>query len=206
MRLFGYARDSASQQALGSQVHVLQSGRRETAPNLYQPGQRHCKSVRMNRQIEQFERGILPYFFNTRGRLCPKRLSTMTMMTIAWFGTLHYCFGDQPWQGMPGIILSLIIAGCLVEIKFVIEQLGHKPTWGGLDPLGWAADYNGHPSTHRVKALVSTVLACIVIIENAFAGENMPGEMTVAIFLMIVPLALNNLCEFIEFRHKYKGR
>ena len=129
----------------------------------------------------------------------------MTMMTIAWFGTLHYCFGDQPWQGMPGIIVSLIVAGCLVEIKFVIEQLRHKPTWGGLNPLGWATDNKGHPSTHRVKALVSTVLGCIVITENAFAGENLPGEMTVAIFLITVPLALNNLCEFIENRHKTKG-
>ena len=130
----------------------------------------------------------------------------MAIMIIAWFGTIHFCFGDQPWQGMPGIIVPLIVAGSLKEIKFVIEQLGHKPTWGGLDPLGWATDYSGHPSSHRVKAIVSTVLACIVIIENSFAGEFLPSEMTVAIFLMTVPLALSNVCEFIEIRHNIKGK
>ena len=101
--------------------------------------------------------------------------------------------------------MPLIVVGSLKEIKFVIEQLGHKPTWGGLDPLGWATDYNGHPSSHRVKAIVSTVLAGIVVIENSFAGEFLPGEMTVAIFLMIVPSALSTVCEIIENRHKIKG-
>ena len=161
--------------------------------------------MRLKNPIENFEKGILPYFFNTSGKLCPKRLSSMVVMLIAWLGTLHYCFGDEPWQDMPGVILPLFVLGCLAEIDFVIEQVGHKPSWGGLDPLGWATDHNGHPSTHRVKSIVSHVLGCAVILVDTFRGELSPGRNVVALFLITVPFTLSIILEFVERRGTAKG-
>lgn len=129
----------------------------------------------------------------------------MVAMLIAWFGTLCYCFGDEPWQGMPGVILTLFLVGYLPEINFVIEQAGHKPAWGGLDPLGWATDYNGHPSTHRVKCIVSITLGCAVILVETFRGELSPGKNAVVLCLFAVPLIFMIILEFIERRGTVKS-
>lgn len=154
--------------------------------------------------MEHFKMGILPYFFNTRGKLCAARLSSMVAIVIVWLGTLYSCFGDEPWQGMPEVILPLFIWGYLIEIKFVVEQEGHKPAWGGLDPLGWATDYNGHPSTHRVKYIVSTALGMAVIVVGAFRGELSTGNKVVAYFLYVLPVILGIIIEVIERRGTVK--
>ena len=158
----------------------------------------------MKNQIKNFERGILPYFFNTGGELCPKRLSSMIVMIIAWAGALYYSFADEPWQGTPGIVVPLVVVGLLAEVSFVIEQAGHKPTWGGLDPLGWATDYNGHPSTHRVKQLVSTALGCTLIVVDVFSGAPSSGRTLVALSLITVPFILSFPFEVIERRGSVK--
>ena len=81
----------------------------------------------MQNPIENFESGILPYFFNTSGKLCPKRLSSMMVMIIAWTGALYYGLGDEPWQDTPGIVVPLVIVGLLAEVDFVIEQADTGP-------------------------------------------------------------------------------
>ena len=154
----------------------------------------------MNNQTEQSDGGVFPYFFNTDGNLCPKRLSSMVLMLIVWFAALYYCFGNEPWQGMPRLVILLMLAGCLPEIQFVLEQAGQKPKWGGLDPLGWATDYNGHPSTHRVKSIVSTAVGCIVILADAFNADPSPGRKAVAVFFIVVPSVLGFVIEPIERR------
>ena len=158
----------------------------------------------MKNRTEDFEREVLPYFFDTSGKLCPKRLSSMMVTIIAWLGALYYGFADEPWQGAPGIIVPLVVIGFVTEVKFVIEQAGHKPNWGGLDPLGWATDYNGHPSTHRVKQVVSTLLGCTLIVVDAFTGEPSSGVTIVAMSLIILPCVFGFLFEVIERRGSAK--
>ena len=156
----------------------------------------------MTIRVGQFEERVLPYFFNTGGKLCFERLSSMVLMMLAWAGTLLYAFADEPWVGMPGVILPLLIGGFVPEVRFVIQQAGTRPAWGGLDPLGWATDYNGHPSTHRVKMIVSVFLACFVILAGAFGGatESSAGVELVAVCLFAVPFAFSFIFEVIERR------
>ena len=59
----------------------------------------------------RFEDRVLPYFFNPSGMLCFLRLSAMILVILAWVGTLYYTFTDDPWQGMPGVIISLFVGG-----------------------------------------------------------------------------------------------
>lgn len=160
----------------------------------------------MTTRVGQFGEQILPYFFNTSGKVCAERLSSMIVMILAWAGTLLYAFTDEAWQGMPGIILPLVIGGFLPEVRFVIQQAGKRPVWGGLDPLGWATDYNGHPSTHRVKMIVSVFLACLVIVTGSLVSESASssGEKLVALCLLIVPLAFAFVFEVIERRGTVK--
>ena len=156
----------------------------------------------MTSHVGRFEDRVLPYFFNPHGKLCFERLSSMILVILAWVGTVHYVFADEPWQGMTGTILSLLVGGFLPEVRFVIQQAGKRPAWGGLDPLGWATDYNGHPSTHRVKMLVSVFLGCFVIFSDAFGNEpeTSPGLKLVGISLVIVPQVLAFVFEVIERR------
>ena len=155
--------------------------------------------------VENFEKGLLPYFFNTSGKLCSTRLSSMMVLIIAWLGSLYYGFGDDPWQGMPGIIVPLVVIGFVAEVNFVVEQAGFRPSWGGLDPLGWATDYNGHPSTHRVKQIISTLLGCTLIIKDTFGGGFSAGGTIVAMSLMAVPFIFGIIFEFIERRGSVKA-
>ena len=158
----------------------------------------------MKSQVENFEDRILPYFFNTSGELCFLRLGSMMIMIVAWAGALYYGFADEPWEGIPGIIVPLIIIGFSAEVRFVVEQAGKEPTWGGLDPLGWATDYNGHPSSHRIKQMVSIPLACILMVVGTFREESSPGVMLVATSLFFVPFVFNILFELIERRGRVK--
>ena len=160
----------------------------------------------MTTRAAQFEERILPYFFNTSGKLCAERLSSMILVVLAWAGALLYAFTDVAWESMPIFILSLFVAGFVPEVRFVVQQAGKRPAWGGLDPLGWATDYNGHPSTHRVKVIVSGFLACFVILSNAFgsASETSSSVELVGLCLFTIPLLFTFIFEIIERRGTVK--
>ena len=132
----------------------------------------------------------------------------MILIIFAWVGTIHYIYADDPWQGMPGVILTLLFGESLPEVRFVVQQSGKIPAWGGLDPLGWATDYNGHPSTHRVKMLVSVILAGIVILFDVFGSESeaSPGRRFVSYSLLVVPYIFAFVFEAIERRAIVKKR
>ena len=59
----------------------------------------------MTTRAAQFEERILPYFFNTSGKLCAERLSSMILVVLAWAGALLYAFTDVAWESMPVFIL-----------------------------------------------------------------------------------------------------
>lgn len=162
----------------------------------------------MTSRVGRFEDRVLPYFFNPSGKLCSERLSSMILAILAWAGAVHYIFAEEPWQGMPGIVLTLLVGGFLPEVRFVIQQAGKRPAWGGLDPLGWATDYNGNPSTHRVKMLVSLFLGGFVILSEVFGGssEISPGRGIVAVSLFVVPQVFCIFFELIERRGIVKER
>ncbi len=160
----------------------------------------------MTTRSREFEERVLPYFFNTRGKLCFERLSSMILMIFAWAGSLAYALVEEPWHGMPGIILPLLVGGFVPEVRFVIQQAGTRPAWGGLDPLGWATDYNGHPSTHRIKTIVSVFIGCLVILAGAFGtkSESSPGVQLVGLCLFAVPLIFAFVFEMTERRGTVK--
>ena len=143
--------------------------------------------VMMKKQIQNFETEILPYFFNTSGKLCSKRLSSMMVIIVAWLGSLYYVLGNDPWPGTPGIIVPFIVIAFGAEVNFVIEQAGSRPKWGGLDPLGWFTDYNGHPSTHRIKHIVSSCLGIVLILAQASGTGFSSGGTIVAMSLYVLP-------------------
>ena len=160
----------------------------------------------MTTRVAPFEERILPYFFNTSGKLCAERLSSMILITFAWAGTLLYAFSNEAWPGMPGLILSLLIGGFVPEVRFVVQQAGKRPAWGGLNPLGWATDYNGHPSTHRVKVTVSAFLGGFVILAGTFGGTSASssGVELVGLCLFFIPQVFTLIFEIIERRGTVK--
>ena len=181
-------------------------------------GRKHCRGRRSVQEGDQeresrrvsavkseptsFDERVIPYFFNTHGKLCSLRLASMVIMIVAWIGSLYYVFGTDTWHGMPGIIIPLILTGFCAEIRFVVEQAGHEPVWGGLDPLGWATDYNGHPSTHRVKTIVSAVVGCILILSGKVSEkeDSDSGATLVVMTLLFASLMFMGICGIIERR------
>lgn len=141
---------------------------------------------------------IVPYFLDTHGQLCSLRLASMMVMVLTWLATAYYALAEQPWQGMPGIIIPMLILTYCSEIRFVVEQTRPESSWGPLDPLGPNTDYNGHPSTHRIKTIVCVSMGGVLVLIQAFRGIQDPGLSTIAMFLLFVPLVFNFLFEILE--------